>query len=463
MELIQSVSSRIQQALSNEDTEDDSLQPDETTSAVHSIVILGHRYSYEESAGEGTLGYIRSWLRWDGELPDDIQKDILTRLNFTYRTNFEPIQKVEDGPSPLNVRVVFRNNLLSTLDNAINHRDSFMTDIGWGCMIRTGQSLLGNAIQMIMYGKDYRSADKDTHAITVLFEDRTVAPFSLHNFVKIGNKLNGLSPGEWFGPSTTANCIQKLVSKYPECGVNKCIVSVSSGDVSGPAVEKAFRDGAQNILILLGMKLGLNAVNKKYWEDIKMILESEFSVGIAGGRPSSSLYFLGYCDDTLLYFDPHSAQAADIDDFNASCHTFNTGKLNFNDMDPSMLVGFLLTSSESWHNFKKFVENLKIVNILETMDNCQEPAMTGDQIFQSPVLAATQSPEILSDDDYVDVGAILGNGSCTDDRDAGYQDIECKNQKIVVVGSTVSKGTPDVEIEKVLVGQGTKTIDPSDT
>ncbi|KAL3233864.1 Cysteine protease ATG4 [Nakaseomyces bracarensis] len=462
MEFIQSLSGRIQLALGNEETgnEVEISQEQHSVSEKHSVVILGHTYTYtNEEVAEGAFEYIRSWFHWDGPLPDNINKDILSRLNFTYRTNFEPIRKQDSGPSPLNVRVVFRNNPLSTLDNVINHRDYFITDIGWGCMIRTGQSLLGNAIQMVKYGKDYRSADKDTHEITELFADNFNSPFSLHNFVTMGNKLNGISPGEWFGPATTSSCIQRLVKKHPECGIDECIISVSSGDISRPAVEEAFKRGENNILILLGLKLGINSVNEQYWDDIKTILGSEFSVGIAGGRPSSSLYFIGYYDDTLLYFDPHAAQPADMEDYDSSCHTVFTGKLNFTDIDPSMLIGFLITNEKEWKTFLEFVQSLKFVNILDNFYNCQEQTLS-EQLIPSPVINATQSPEALSDDDYVDVGALIG--SYTDDRDAGFQDIRCKNQNIFIVNSAVENGGSEIEVEKVLVEQDTKNITTHD-
>jgi hypothetical protein len=41
-----------------------------------------------------------------------------------------------------------------------------------------------------------------------LFADDPEAPFSIHRFVEYGASACGKHPGEWFGPSATARCIE---------------------------------------------------------------------------------------------------------------------------------------------------------------------------------------------------------------------------------------------------------------
>lgn len=41
-----------------------------------------------------------------------------------------------------------------------------------------------------------------------LFADDPRAPFSIHKFVEHGAAACGTYPGQWFGPSATAKCIQ---------------------------------------------------------------------------------------------------------------------------------------------------------------------------------------------------------------------------------------------------------------
>ncbi|KAJ7775899.1 hypothetical protein DFH07DRAFT_72723 [Mycena maculata] len=68
--------------------------------------------------------------------------------------------------------------------------------------------------------------------------------------------------------------------------------------------------GNRPVLLLLGIRLGLDGVNPVYYETIKMLYTFPQSVGIAGGRPSSSYYFLGVQGDGLFYLDPHHSRPA---------------------------------------------------------------------------------------------------------------------------------------------------------
>lgn len=50
-------------------------------------------------------------------------------------------------------------------------------------------------------------ADEEMRLLS-LFADCPDAPFSIHRFVELGAERCGKYPGEWFGPSATALCIQ---------------------------------------------------------------------------------------------------------------------------------------------------------------------------------------------------------------------------------------------------------------
>ena len=53
---------------------------------------------------------------------------------------------------------------------------------------------------------------EEEQKLLALFADDLRAPFSLHNFVEHGASACGKYPGEWFGPSATARCIQSVDS-----------------------------------------------------------------------------------------------------------------------------------------------------------------------------------------------------------------------------------------------------------
>lgn len=68
--------------------------------------------------------------------------------------------------------------------------------------------------------------------------------------------------------------------------------------------------GDRPVLLLLGIRLGIEGVNPIYYDTIKMLYTFPQSVGIAGGRPSSSYYFVGSQADNLFYLDPHNQRPA---------------------------------------------------------------------------------------------------------------------------------------------------------
>ena len=79
--------------------------------------------------------------------PADFLDDFESRFWFTYRSNFPPIKQSSDpkAPSSMTMAVRLRSQLLN--------QGNFTSDTGWGCMIRSGQSLLANALAMLHLGR----------------------------------------------------------------------------------------------------------------------------------------------------------------------------------------------------------------------------------------------------------------------------------------------------------------------
>lgn len=64
------------------------------------------------------------------------------------------------------------------------------------------------------------------------------------------------------------------------------------------------------LLLIVPTRLGIDKLNKTYIPHLKACLECPFSVGIIGGKPNKSLYFVGYQDDDVMYLDPHVVRPA---------------------------------------------------------------------------------------------------------------------------------------------------------
>lgn len=80
---------------------------------------------------------------WPSEFLDDFE----SRFWFTYRSHFPPIAKSIDpqANSALTLAVRLRSQLAD--------QGGFTSDTGWGCMIRSGQCVLGNAIAIVKLGR----------------------------------------------------------------------------------------------------------------------------------------------------------------------------------------------------------------------------------------------------------------------------------------------------------------------
>lgn len=104
--------------------------PDSTTSSVESS------QAYDEARNAE-----------DGGWPPAFLDDFEARIWLTYRSNFPVIAKSKDPKALSSMSLSVR------LRSQIVDHTGFTSDTGWGCMIRSGQSLLANALIMLRLGR----------------------------------------------------------------------------------------------------------------------------------------------------------------------------------------------------------------------------------------------------------------------------------------------------------------------
>lgn len=86
--------------------------------------------------------------------------------------------------------------------------------------------------------------------------------------------------------------------------------------------------------------------NPLYYPQLLEVLQYPQTVGIVGGRPSSSLYFVGHQDANLIYLDPHEPQPAAPLPAAAPTYFCPTVRLMpIASMDPSLAIGFYCASA----------------------------------------------------------------------------------------------------------------------
>ncbi|GAA6009833.1 cysteine protease ATG4 [Rhodotorula paludigena] len=415
--------------------------------------------------------------------PANFYHDFYSRIALTYRSNFPVIPCDPSSSSSAGTGVV--QGMLSNLSMSIGrgvHRGAaaqpatgagagsaaataagLSSDAGWGCMLRTGQSLLANALTKVHLGRDWRrplapaattsavpSAATYARLLSLFLDDPSpVSPFSVHRFALEGKRL-GKEVGEWFGPSTAAGAIKTLVNAYEPAGLR--VVSCVDGAVYGSEVAAASAvDGEEwkkPVLVLVNLRLGIDGVNPIYHEAIKGIFRFPQSVGIAGGRPSSSYYFVGAQANSLFYIDPHHPRPAirlvlpsepalvdaaqsiplapssvpdnlamQLDSFLLSAypdaawatyHCDRVRKCALTSLDPSMLLGFVIEDERDWTDFVGRVKELSassapIFSIASSPPSWMRRSTTSATIPARP--SATPAANSAADDSYTDLGS----------------------------------------------------------
>lgn len=265
---------------------------------------------------------------------------------------------------------------------------SLNSDCGWGCMIRSGQMLLANALTQLKLGRHWRWKNSDLASVFVaedisheilhrsiirLFGDSYEEPLSIHNLMDIAKELYDKKPGDWFGPSGTAHILSKAIGNagghellstlrcyvakdgtvykgdvYDLCQVKQesfkaspsfdSIINLDEYSVIDPNEVLALTNGLPKqgfvpylvescdkipveneqhlsprkkrslsvpslnqsslwipVLVLIPVKLSREAkLNPIYANCLKSFLATETCVGIMGGKPKHSLFFIGF-------------------------------------------------------------------------------------------------------------------------------------------------------------------------
>ena len=265
------------------------------------------------------------------------------------------------------------------------------SDAGWGCTLRSGQMLLARALSCLVLGREWRwtappSGEVDAggaaHAqLMHLFQDEPGRPFGLHALCEAGAAC-GVTAGAWLGPHALCNALKAAAEAA--LGEHRLLVRVVSSGCGGAptlcrddVLQAATRahgtpaprivlpvlpvadgnEGAQApwtpVLLLVPLVLGLGrAVNPAYGPQLCAALAMPQSVGIVGGRPGTSLYFVGVQGDAVLYLDPHEVQPHVAHDAHGeaapfpveSYHCATLRHMSLSGIDPSLALGFFAPS-----------------------------------------------------------------------------------------------------------------------
>jgi cysteine protease ATG4 len=219
-------------------------------------------------------------------------------------------------------------------------------DIGWGCMVRTGQMMLCETFKKIENMKD------TVKCIPELFLDIPSAPFSIHNITTYGAKYN-IPVGEQFPDTELSLTLQDLLNNSI---INNYIniVAVRERIIYKDQVNAILNNNKQ-CLLLIPVMLGLENINEIYYSQINKLLQHDTSVGFIGGIQKKSLYLTGIQETKLEYLDPHMIKSALINIKNDNQTTKIIGEIELLNLNSSMMLCFLIKSKDQ---FNEWSENI---------------------------------------------------------------------------------------------------------
>lgn len=249
-------------------------------------------------------------------------------------------------------------------------------------MIRTGQMMTAQVLTQLMLGRSWRVSGASSgkasaqRAILRLFDDmpqsRSAAPLSLGSLLQYSLE-DGKQPGDWLGPTAAARCLSRAINgnihtlirghgyqPFVSYLAYDCIIFKDEVRATISASGAEWRP----VFFIVPVRLGLRAVDDVYLPSLKAAFTHAYCLGIMGGRPRHSLYFVGYQDDSLIGLDPHHCQqVVDMSDPAFSTGSYecsNPRKVPFTSVDPSMAIGFLARTPEELEELYLFAEDPKL-------------------------------------------------------------------------------------------------------
>ena len=209
-------------------------------------------------------------------------------------------------------------------------------------------------------------------------------PFSIHKICTIG-EIFGRTCGEWFSDFELPDIYEIINTTFniiPNLSIMHFNTNIEMNKILEKCFEKEEDDKNPNLFInnyfinnkkekykfkkmgaiFVSVRLGISNISPEYFPSIKKLFECRQFLGFIGGKVDSASYFFGYCNDSLLYLDPHLNQQSDsyLDDKTKDTYMNKTiYNLEFKSLQCAFTVGFLF---RNLNEFNKLLEFFKIYN-----------------------------------------------------------------------------------------------------
>mmetsp|Transcript_38066 Transcript_38066/g.60209 ORF Transcript_38066/g.60209 Transcript_38066/m.60209 type:complete len:253 (+) Transcript_38066:34-792(+) len=189
----------------------------------------------------------------------------------------------------------------------------------------------------------------------------------MQKLVPLAEMILHRKSGEWIAPSEALQVLSIALQEHPHRYHSPLFpYMVRDGLMfANEVVEMSVEYGRGKFcptMVSVPVRLGLDQLNDVYTEALKRVFKLPQHVGIIGGQPRSSFFFIGTQDNNLFYLDPHTVQLAPT---LSPDSTNEDRKLEENDMktfypnrvgtiaipaiDPSMALCFYCPTLDSFH------------------------------------------------------------------------------------------------------------------
>ena len=205
-------------------------------------------------------------------------------------------------------------------------------------------------------------------------------PFSIHKICRIG-EIYGRSCGEWFSDYNLPMIFSKINNTFdiiPDLNIfhfnsdlamnevlAECFTKIKNIDNSMSQNDYFQNEKMEKFLfkkmgaIFISVRLGLLSIPSEYYPSIKKLFECKQFIGIIGGKMNSASYFFGYCDDDMLYLDPHFNQESitKLDMKNISSYLDKkVYKLHITNLQCAFTIGFLFRNLNEFKTLYCFMK-----------------------------------------------------------------------------------------------------------
>ena len=233
-----------------------------------------------------------------------------------------------------------------------------------------------------------------------------IPPYSIRNFIKVQKYVNknGKKLGEWFSNYDAIrliSTINKKMNSFKDCDfkvlnfnegiirineiIQNCfeeyiedknlidfeILSLSSIECSNIInnnleSNKYIFDGKKytfkhKFILFISIRHGLYNLEEDYFNDVLEIFDIDTNIGMIGGKNTRAFYFIGKCDDNLIFLDPHYVQETltikqiGTNIVQDSYIPNDIFYIPVNELSPSFTIGFAVKDMK---NFKKLMQKL---------------------------------------------------------------------------------------------------------